>query len=115
MKKVLAIAPYSYLPYSSGGQKFIALFFEYLGKEVALTVISVRENDFTLSKNYRTIPLLKKSFPIACFCLSISLHCTLSLGYSLVSIPNGTSMHFCCGTSHSFTAKFLSSGVIKKI
>ena len=62
MKKVLAIAPYSYLPYSSGGQKFIALFFEYLGKEVALTVISVRENDFTLSKNYRTIPLLKKSF-----------------------------------------------------
>jgi hypothetical protein len=43
MKKVLAIAPYSYLPYFSGGQKFIALFFEHLGKEVELTVISVEE------------------------------------------------------------------------
>ena len=62
MKKVLAIAPYSYLPYFSGGQKFIALFFEHLGNEVDLTVISVEENDFSLAKNYRTIPLLKKSF-----------------------------------------------------
>ena len=62
MKKVLAIAPYSYLPYSSGGQKFIALFLEHLGKETDLTVISVAKNDFTLAKSYKTIPLLKKSF-----------------------------------------------------
>jgi polysaccharide biosynthesis protein PslH len=62
MKKVLAIAPYPYLPYFSGGQKFIARFFEYLGKEVELTVISVAENDFSLAKSYKTIPLLKKSF-----------------------------------------------------
>jgi len=62
MKKVLAIAPYSYLPYFSGGQKFIALFFEHLGREVDLTVVSVKENDFSLAKNYKTIPLLKKSF-----------------------------------------------------
>ena len=62
MKKVLAIAPYPYLPYFSGGQKFIAQFFEWLGKEVDLTVISVAENDFSLAKTYKTIPLLKKTF-----------------------------------------------------
>jgi len=62
MKKVLAIAPYPYLPYFSGGQKFIAQFFEYLGKEIDLTVISVAENDFSLAKSYKTVPLLKKSF-----------------------------------------------------
>lgn len=62
MKKVLAIAPYPYLPFFSGGQKFIARFFEHLGNEVELTVISVSENDFSLAKNYNIIPLLKKSF-----------------------------------------------------
>ena len=62
MKKVLAIAPYSYLPYFSGGQKFIARFFYYLGNEVDLSVISVAGNDFSGVKNYKTIPLLKKSF-----------------------------------------------------
>jgi glycosyltransferase involved in cell wall biosynthesis len=62
MKKVLAIAPYSYLPYFSGGQKFIAKFFEWLSKEVELTVISVSANDLTLAKTYQSIPMLKKNF-----------------------------------------------------
>lgn len=62
MKKVLAIAPYPYLPFFSGGQKFIAQFFEYLGREIDLTVIAVAENDFSLAKSYKAIPLLKKSF-----------------------------------------------------
>lgn len=62
MNKVLVIAPYPYLPYYSGGQKFIAQFVANLGKEVELTVITVKENDFTLAKEYRSIPLLKKSF-----------------------------------------------------
>jgi glycosyltransferase involved in cell wall biosynthesis len=62
MKKVLAIAPYPYLPYFSGGQKFIAQFFEWLGKEVDLSVVSVAGNDSALTKNYRLIPLLKRSF-----------------------------------------------------
>ncbi len=62
MKKVLAIAPYPYLPFFSGGQKFIARFFEYFGKEIDLTVISTVGNDFSLAKNYKTIPLLKRSF-----------------------------------------------------
>ena len=62
MHKVLVIAPYHYLPFSSGGQKFIAKFLEYLSKQVDLTVISVQANDFSLAKTYKIIPLLKKSF-----------------------------------------------------
>lgn len=62
MKKVLAIAPYPYLPFFSGGQKFIAKFFEHLAKQVDLTVISVAENNAALAKDYKIIPILKKSF-----------------------------------------------------
>jgi glycosyltransferase involved in cell wall biosynthesis len=61
MKKVLVIAPYSYLPYFSGGQKFIAKFLEYLAKDVNLTVVTVAENDFSLAK-YKYLPWLKKKF-----------------------------------------------------
>ena len=60
MNKVLAIAPYNYLPYSSGGQKFIAQFLEHLGKETDLTVITVPENDLSLAMGYKLLPLLKK-------------------------------------------------------
>lgn len=62
MKKVLAIAPYPYLPYFSGGQKYIAQFLEHLGRERDLTVISTPDNDATLAKTYQLVPLLKKSF-----------------------------------------------------
>ena len=62
MKKILAIAPYPYLPYFSGGQKFIANFFEHLGKETDLTVAGVTSNDFSKARNYRTVPILKTSF-----------------------------------------------------
>ncbi len=62
MKKVLAIAPYSYLPYFSGGQKYISQFLEYLGKVTDLTVVTVAANDFSLATTYKTIPLLKPGF-----------------------------------------------------
>ena len=62
MKKVLVIAPYAYLPFFSGGQKFIAQFLEYLGNETELTVISVPENDPSLASSYTLLPLLKTSF-----------------------------------------------------
>lgn len=62
MKKILAIAPYPYLPYFSGGQKFIAQFMEQLANETDLTVISVESNDASLVSNYRLLPWLKKSF-----------------------------------------------------
>lgn len=62
MKKVLAIAPYPYLPFFSGGQKFIARFYESLAAHTELTVISTRSNDASLAKGYRLLPLLKQSF-----------------------------------------------------
>lgn len=62
MKKILAIAPYPYLPFFSGGQKFIAQFMEQLANETDLTVISVESNDATLVTNYRLLPWLRKSF-----------------------------------------------------
>ena len=61
MKKILAIAPYPYLPFFSGGQKFIAQFLENLANETELTVISVETNDPQLISNYRLLPWLKKS------------------------------------------------------
>jgi polysaccharide biosynthesis protein PslH len=62
MIKVLDIVPYPYLPYYSGGQKSIAQFLEYLAKETDLTVAGTVTNDWSLAKNYRTLPLLKASF-----------------------------------------------------
>jgi len=62
MKKVLVIAPYRFLPYYSGGQKYIARFLHHLGNQAELTVISVAGNDTSLAGNYLIIPLLKKGF-----------------------------------------------------
>ena len=62
MLKLLDIVPYPYLPYFSGGQKSIAQFLEYLGKETDLTVIGTVNNDVVYAKNYTHLPLLKKSF-----------------------------------------------------
>src|SRR5690349_13910378 len=60
LKKLLAIAPYQYLPYFSGGQKLIAQFLDHLGRVTDLTVISVSENDVSLIKSYKHLAWLKK-------------------------------------------------------
>lgn len=62
MKKILVIAPYAYLPWRSGGQKFIGQFLEYLGRKTSLTVVSVAANDAAAAKSYTLLPLLKKGF-----------------------------------------------------
>lgn len=62
MKKILVIAPYPYLPFFSGGQKFIAKILEFLARETDLTVVSTEGNDWSLAKGYRSIALLKSSF-----------------------------------------------------
>ncbi len=51
--------PYAYLPYSSGGQKSIAQFLEYLGNETELHVITVEGNDESLATTYRISSMLK--------------------------------------------------------
>jgi glycosyltransferase involved in cell wall biosynthesis len=62
MKKVLVIAPYPFLPYSSGGQKFIAKFLEYLARETELTVVGSEINNWHLAGKYKGLPWLKPSF-----------------------------------------------------
>ncbi len=60
MKNVLDIVSYKYLPYTSGGQKCIALLLAYLGKQTRLCVVGTDENDVQLANNYTLYPLLKK-------------------------------------------------------
>ena len=60
--KVLVIAPYTYLPSRSGGQKYIAQWLEALSKRVTLTVASTAANERTLAGSYKLIPLLANSF-----------------------------------------------------
>jgi glycosyltransferase involved in cell wall biosynthesis len=62
MKRVLAIAPYPYLPYFSGGQKLIARFLHHLAERTELTVVSVPDNDPSQAGPYRLLPLMKKGF-----------------------------------------------------
>lgn len=62
MKKVLVVAPYPYLPFFSGGQKFIAQFLAHLGRETELTVIGSASNTTGGVKNYRHLPWLQASF-----------------------------------------------------
>ena len=62
MKKLLAIAPYSYLPVYSGGQKYIAGFYEHLAEHCELKVISTKNNDPRLARGYTLLPWLKNSF-----------------------------------------------------
>ena len=61
MKKIACIVPYHFLPGSSGGQKLIAGFCEYLGAETELYVFGTPENDASLVKNYSLFPWLKSS------------------------------------------------------
>jgi glycosyltransferase involved in cell wall biosynthesis len=62
MKRILVIAPYSYLPYYSGGQKTIAQFVEHLSIEARVTVVSTEKNDAALAKGYNLLRWLPNSF-----------------------------------------------------
>lgn len=60
-KKILAIAPYTFLPASSGGQKAIYYLYQHLGKQVDLTCVSTGGNlpDKVPGKlHFRLLPLL---------------------------------------------------------
>ncbi|MFM7645827.1 MAG: glycosyltransferase family 4 protein [Sphingomonadales bacterium] len=62
-KKILVVAPYSFLPYRSGGQKYIAQFLEVLGQQARVTVVSTAQDaGYTPSAHYRLLPVLPYSF-----------------------------------------------------
>lgn len=52
MKRLLVMAPYSYLPAYSGGQKTIAQFLQHLSKEISVTVVSTQKNETGLAQGY---------------------------------------------------------------
>jgi glycosyltransferase involved in cell wall biosynthesis len=58
MKKIVNIVPYCFLPYSSGGQKLIASFNKYLGKETTLFVVGTKDNVVNERDSYELISIL---------------------------------------------------------
>lgn len=59
--RILSIIPYKILPAKLGGEKGIAVFNEYLAKQVELTAVSTRSNDPTLAKGYLLLNILSDS------------------------------------------------------
>lgn len=59
--RVISIVPYKILPARLGGEKGIALFNEYVGKEVAITAIGTQNNEASEAKNYSFHPILSNS------------------------------------------------------
>ena len=43
---IAALVPYTVYPAKMGGQKGIALFYQYLSEKLAVTIISTRDNEF---------------------------------------------------------------------
>ena len=56
--KILSIIPYKILPAQLGGEKGIAVFNEYLAKEVELTGVTTQNNDPSLAKGYKLLNIL---------------------------------------------------------
>ena len=62
-KKILVVAPYNFLPYRSGGQKYIAQFLDALGQQARVTVVSTaQDTGYVASAHYRLLPVLPYSF-----------------------------------------------------
>ena len=59
--KVVSIIPYKILPAKLGGEKGIALFTEYLGKEVPVVSVGTENNDLSKARNFTLLPVLSTS------------------------------------------------------
>lgn len=59
--KILSLVPYKFLPPAMGGQKGIAFFNRYLGKQANLTCVTIRENTETDKEPYPILAILDNS------------------------------------------------------
>lgn len=59
--KIVSIIPYKILPAKLGGEKGIALFYEYLGRLATVTGISTKNNETHYATNYRMLSILTNS------------------------------------------------------
>ncbi|MBS1743709.1 MAG: glycosyltransferase family 4 protein [Bacteroidetes bacterium] len=58
---IAALAPYRFSPPRSGGEKAIACFYTYLGKHLPVTVLSVKENQWSENPGYEFIPVFSSN------------------------------------------------------
>ena len=58
---IAALVPYQVYPAKMGGQKGIALFYQYLSKLLPITMISTKNNAFPKESNMSFLPLLSNS------------------------------------------------------
>lgn len=56
--RIVSIMPYTVLPARLGGEKGIAVFNEYVGKEIFITGISTKATDVSFAKNYSVLAIL---------------------------------------------------------
>lgn len=61
MTKVLGLASYNILPATTGGQKAIALFYKYLGRQVELVCVTVRSSQPQAAEGYEVLNILSNS------------------------------------------------------
>jgi glycosyltransferase involved in cell wall biosynthesis len=91
LKKIVSLVSYSILPYSSGGQKSIAQFNEFLGAQCDLTVISTVGNDTSLVKQYKMILWMKnnllKFFDLSLFFKLVSFVKSTHTDYLMLEHP----------------------------
>jgi len=59
--KIISIIPYKVLPAKLGGEKGIALFSEYLAKQIPLIAISTKNNDVTAANNFTVLNIMSNS------------------------------------------------------
>jgi polysaccharide biosynthesis protein PslH len=61
MKSVVSIIPYKVLPARLGGEKGIALFTEYLGREIPITAVSTKNNEPSAARSYKLLNIFSNS------------------------------------------------------
>src|SRR5690606_26554600 len=65
INKVLSIAPYTFLPATSGGRRGIYFFSQHLGSKIRLVCISTKENALSLNGSrlsFTLLPIFGSSF-----------------------------------------------------
>ena len=61
MATVISLVPYPFLPAKNGGQKHIALFYQYFSGYVRLICAGTNDNDLSAAVGYTVVPLFSSS------------------------------------------------------
>ena len=61
MNRIVSIIPYKVLPARLGGEKGIALFTEYLAREIPITAVSTKNNDALAARGYTMLNIFSNS------------------------------------------------------